>query len=300
LAQFAPLNPEDLRRLLSQSEGITLEFKLYYDFSFQSDKAAIARNKDEAAKDLLALANSGGLAPDDVAYLVLGAGNERQPDGNRPRLNIRPYGYSAEDFMDLVNSAADPPLRDLHYEEIELDGSWYGVITIPPSPFVHRLKRNLRTKSPWQTTVAPVRHGQVVEAAKQEEVADLERRKTAWLRQAAPTGVRTGIIALVAAEIGLVEQLWAASTEKPLESVFVQRRFVRYDSDADAPDDIPGRDGSERPLRWADLLDEAETLVVLADAGVGKPRCSCTRVAPVCRRSSPGSTMPTPASTISS
>ncbi|MGH6689705.1 MAG: hypothetical protein ACREF4_03375 [Gammaproteobacteria bacterium] len=99
------------------------------------------KTKGEATKDLLALANSSGRTPGDIGRLVLGAGDDDdlEADGSRRYCDNRRFGYRQKHFLAFVNRVADPKLQDLRYDEIELDGRWYGVISIPPSPHVHRI-----------------------------------------------------------------------------------------------------------------------------------------------------------------
>jgi class 3 adenylate cyclase len=186
------IDTDRLRALLAQDEGRTLEFKRVYNFNYGPPEV-LRREKDEAAKDLIALANSAGLSANDTAYLILGADDRRGGDGKRRCYDVRTHGYTAEHFLALVNGACYPPLADLVYIELELDGNCYGIIAIPPSQLVHVLKRNLTTKGGhWQSTVAPVRHGNAVEPATSKEVALLERRKTAWLSSPPARSLSTG------------------------------------------------------------------------------------------------------------
>ena len=128
-----PVSCEKLGRLLSEPEGTTLEFKLKYQLSDR-------RNKAEVAKDILALANAGGRHAEDYAYLIIGAGNKLNSDGTRTREDVRPYAYTAEQFLQIVNACGTPDLAEFQYQEVELDGNYYGVMVIGPSRHVHYLK----------------------------------------------------------------------------------------------------------------------------------------------------------------
>jgi hypothetical protein len=98
------IDTDRLRALLAQDEGRTLEFKRVYNFNYGPPEV-LRREKDEAAKDLIALANSAGLSANDTAYLILGADDRRGGDGKRRCYDVRTHGYTAEHFLALVNGA---------------------------------------------------------------------------------------------------------------------------------------------------------------------------------------------------
>lgn len=189
------MDVKQLKELLSQREERPwFEFKLKYDL-FGQGKGRIL---DEIAKDILSLANTTGRHAEDYAYLIIGAGNELSPDGSREYEDVRELGYSKGTFLDIVNARCHPQLSDLDYEEINLEGNYYGVITILPSPYVHALARNLDTpKGIWRENDILIRRGDEVAVASLEECELMKQQKTQWAK----------IVALEAARHSLLEEM---------------------------------------------------------------------------------------------
>src|ERR1044072_2462303 len=129
--------------LSQRHETPRLEFKLKYVLTARGT----SKHKDELTKDTVALANTGGRAKDNAPHLVLGAGDKLKSDGTRDREDVRSSGYSRKTLLDIVNASSLPPLTDLNYTELEIDGNYYGVIEVPPSPFMHELSRDLDATS---------------------------------------------------------------------------------------------------------------------------------------------------------
>lgn len=169
------ISPDKLRELLSQKDEMPkVEFKLKYVLAGQGNN----RIKDEVAKDIIALANTAGRSADDHAYLIIGAGDKLNMDGTRTREDVRQYNYCKKTFLSIVNARCAPRLPDLRYEEVELDGNYYGVIVIPASPHLHELTRDLDTmKGVWRKGSTPIRHGDEVGVASLNELLLLKREK---------------------------------------------------------------------------------------------------------------------------
>jgi hypothetical protein len=148
------MTPEELRDLLSQQEGLKLDFKR----EFHLDKTPppgidgqlwtkfVAGQRHEFIKDILALANGNVGTADQPGYLVIGAGDDKliQPPDGRPLFDMRSLQISSPDLLQLINAACSPPLPDIQCENIELDGKILVVITIPPTPYVHETNQQLR------------------------------------------------------------------------------------------------------------------------------------------------------------
>lgn len=167
-----------LKEFLEQKdESPKIEFKLKYDLSGQN------KNKyyDELAKDLLALTNTAGRAADDFAYLIIGAGDVLKADGTRAALDARLFNFKPEQFLSIVNARCTPPVQDFRFAEIELNGNFYGVIEIPPSPHIHELIRDLDTpRGSLPRGSVPIRRGSVVGIAGRSEMKLMEREKENW------------------------------------------------------------------------------------------------------------------------
>lgn len=163
--------------LAQKDETPRLEFKLKYVLAGPGN----SKHKDELAKDIMALANTAGRAQNDEAHLLLGAGDKLKPDGTRDREDVRSSGYSRKTFLDIVNARSVPPVSDLTYTELELDGSHYGVIEVPPSPYMHELSRDLdATSGSWRKGAVPIRRGDEVAPASFQEMQLLRTEKESW------------------------------------------------------------------------------------------------------------------------
>lgn len=163
--------------LARKDETLRLEFKLRYVLS----GPAKAKHKDELGKDIMALANTGGRAANDAAHLVLGAGDILKPDGTRDHEDVRASNYSRKMILDIVNARSHPLLPDLHYAEVEVDGNYFGIIEVPPSPFMHELSRDLdATSGSWRKGMVPIRRGDEVSPANFQDMQLLKTEKESW------------------------------------------------------------------------------------------------------------------------
>jgi hypothetical protein len=169
------LDKTKLKQLLALLEEMpTVEFKLKYIFSGQGRSKVL----DELSKDLIALANTAGRKADEYAYLIVGAGDQLKFDGTRDSEDVRQYHHEARNFLTIANARCNPPIRDVRYDELEIDGTYYGVVSIPPSPHMHSLTRDLDTpKGLWRKGSVLIRHGGEVAVASFEEMVTMKREK---------------------------------------------------------------------------------------------------------------------------
>ena len=58
---------------------------------------------------------------------------------------MRHLQLKSQQIIETVNRACYPPIADIVCEEIDLDGKFIVVITIPPSSVVHETTRKLKT-----------------------------------------------------------------------------------------------------------------------------------------------------------
>lgn len=80
--------------------------------------------------------------------------------------------------MTIANVRCNPPIPDVRYDEIEFDGTLYGVLSIPPSPYMHSLTRDLDTpKGVWRKGSVLIRQGGEVAVALFEEMVAMKREK---------------------------------------------------------------------------------------------------------------------------
>ena len=168
------MNKDKLREILSGYENERVEFKLIYALK-KSPKM-----KDEFAKDIIALANAAGRKDDDTAYLIVGAGDKLDPGGARQRLNVSESDYNISDLRKLVNMRCTHSIS-LTFEPVELDGSRYGIFTIPLSPYVHHLIKDLDTPTGlWRKHSVLTRIGDQVQVADPREIQRMQKEKEQW------------------------------------------------------------------------------------------------------------------------
>lgn len=147
------MTPTELRDLLSQREGLKLDFKREYHLSKkpppdvnEKDWAKLVNGqRHELIKDILALTNGNVGTAEEPGYLIIGGDDDKylQLDGTRPLFDMRHLQLTSSGILQMVNEACYPPVPDILCEGIELDGKIVVTITIPPSPHVHETSKPL-------------------------------------------------------------------------------------------------------------------------------------------------------------
>lgn len=103
------------------------------------------KNWGELVKDIIAITNGNVGTAGQVGYLIIGAGDKLKQDGTPNLRSVTEKMPTRKDIFDKVNSYCDPRLPDFQYEEILVEGKKLFVISIPPSPYLHRLSKLLKT-----------------------------------------------------------------------------------------------------------------------------------------------------------
>jgi len=184
------MDSEQLRQLLTQQESATLDFKQEFYHLDTGSGEARKREKHEMIKDILALTNGNPSGAGETAYLVVGAGDTIDADGNRALYSVNGRVRSREDILKIVNSSCAPPLDDLYCQFVAIDGKQLFVIIIPPSPHVHETTKQLDTPSrTFSEYTVLMRQGESVRiaaAADREAIRDLKRQRLHELSKAPP------------------------------------------------------------------------------------------------------------------
>jgi hypothetical protein len=172
------ITPQALRDYLARKEGLRLEFKLKCELTGQNNE----ERNNELAKDIIALLNTAGRHANDYAYLIIGAGDKLRSDGKRDYEPLQRDQYQASQFLDIVNARCLPKVSSIYYEEIEIDGNLYGVVILPPSPYVHALIQSLKLPGRHFAGEGVVLHrrGEAVAPAIGEELLLMSKQKEAW------------------------------------------------------------------------------------------------------------------------
>ncbi len=137
---------QQLRQLIRQPEGLKLDFKRELHKLKHSDKDYAKQQRDEFIRDILSLTNGNVNTAEQKGYLIIGVGDELRPDGTRDLFDVS-NPLNPKQILPRVNSACDPPIPDVHCETVEIDGKNIFVVSIPPSPHLHRTRRDLTTPS---------------------------------------------------------------------------------------------------------------------------------------------------------
>lgn len=140
------MDSQQLRQLISQPEGLKLDFKRELHKLKHSDKDYAKQQRDEFIRDILSLTNGNVNTAEQKGYLIIGVGDELRPDGTRDLFDVS-NPLIPKQILQRVNFACAPPIPDVHCETVEIDGKNIFVVSIPPSPHLHRTIRDLTTPS---------------------------------------------------------------------------------------------------------------------------------------------------------
>lgn len=169
-----------LEQLLSQQEGVKLEFKRDMYKIYDKNAEATPREKDEMIKDIISLANGNPSYAGEKGYLIIGVENAIPDNGARQIHGISGKIPEAKELLQAVNAACDPPISTLICNVMDIDNKKVVVITIPPTPHVHETTRNLKTpKAEHSKHVVFFRIDESIEIASYRDRETLQRLKTA-------------------------------------------------------------------------------------------------------------------------
>jgi Putative DNA-binding domain len=185
------MDSSSLRKLVSQpTESAKLDFKIkLYKFYepepiTSADKPKWKEDKlqqwAELVKDVIALTNGNVGTAEETGYLIIGVGDELKADGTRTLLDVGNTVPSRTKILEKVNVYCDPKLPDLHCDKIKIRGVNLFVISIPPSPYLHRISKHLKTpKKEYSPHTVLIRRkdGEETYEASPKEVEEIENEK---------------------------------------------------------------------------------------------------------------------------
>jgi Putative DNA-binding domain len=190
------MDSSSLRKLVWQpAESAKLDFKIEpYKIDepkpiTNSDIQKWAENKEqqwaELTKDIIALANGNVGTAEEIGYLIIGAGDKLGAD-NKPTLrNVRKPVPTRTEILQKVNSYCNPKIPDLQCEEFMVDNVNLFVISIPPSPYLYRLSKQLKPpKLEYSPHVVLIRRkdGENTYVASPDEIEAIENEKNGGTR----------------------------------------------------------------------------------------------------------------------
>ncbi len=169
------MDSEELRCLIGREEGAKLDFK--------SESKVIYGGKvenkewDEFIKDILSITNGNIGTATETGYLIIGAGNKLKLDGTRDLRDVGEITINKKQILDKVNSACNPRIAEINCELVSLDGKYLFVISIPPSPFLHTLTRDLQGGYRRNNLLIRRKDGEEIYVADDEEKVKLRQEK---------------------------------------------------------------------------------------------------------------------------
>jgi Putative DNA-binding domain len=190
------MDSSSLRKLVSQpAESAKLDFKLKLHEIYAPEHITSADKQEwekaklqqwaELVKDVIALTNGNVGTAKETGYLIIGVGDRLKADGTRTLLDVGNTVPSRTKILEKVNGYCDPKLPDLHCHKIKVDGVNLFVISIPPSLYLHRISRQLKTPkkeySP-HTVLIRRRDGEETYEASPKEAEEIENEKNGGTR----------------------------------------------------------------------------------------------------------------------
>lgn len=293
------MTPEQLAKILGTTEAQHHDFKLEYDLADcneakqpgspaeqpqkQNKKQRTTRTSDDAkdklTKAVLGLANGNGMTDVDWAFLILGADDEMK-NGRRKPKDMRGR-FKDLDLFRIVNARCYPRL-EFNYDEVALEGNTYGVVSIPPSPFLHWLKKPLfndGNNGHWRTGVYPFRVSSEVNPATPEQLERAAAARSGWNQMprisanaaVAAVAMSRTVAALLRAEARSASMDCKYRVGKPLEQMTARRTYRRW-HEPDRTGGAPATDEVDK-VRRADVmleLDPRRPVLIVGQPGFGK------------------------------
>jgi hypothetical protein len=136
---------EALYPLLQKDENGALDFKRKPHSVFNDNKVLAERNQHELIRDVVALANGNPHVVGETAYLIFGAGDKRDADGNLTLYDVGDFQLSRRQLLDWINTKIAPRITELDCSTVKLEDKRLFVITIYPSEDVHITTSKLQT-----------------------------------------------------------------------------------------------------------------------------------------------------------
>jgi hypothetical protein len=189
-----------LRQLIWEPrENAKLDFKSeFYKIneprpSIKADEKKWSADKEqqwaELVKDVIALANGNIGTAEETGYLVIGAGDKLKANGTPTLRNVSETVPTQTEILQKVNSYCYPKIPDLQCEKFVVDSVNILVISIPPFPYLYRLRKQLKTpKLEYFPHVVLIRRkdGEDTYVASSDEIEAIENEKNGGTKPLPP------------------------------------------------------------------------------------------------------------------
>jgi hypothetical protein len=297
------MDVEQLRQLVSQPrETAKVDFKIqFYKISEPKplESAAIQKWKDtkdqqwaEIVKDILALTNGNIGTVQQTAYLIIGSDDKLKADGTPNLQDVGNQVPTRKDIYEKVNSYCEPRLPNLDCEIIGLDNQQLFVISIPPSPYVHKLSKQLKTpKKDFSSHTVLLRRGdgeETYEASDEEKKALQEEKNYFFEKQTVfqrdldelVREVRSRCCEKIQRHYSKIELINSKQIE--VDALYIDVYVLQNLSDEIPADETPknydaksdryllGQRKNEEPQPGIDIATTHPNLMVLGKPGSGK------------------------------
>ncbi len=157
------MNLEELKLLISQDEGETIEFKQQW-YRFEGEGKT--RQEGEFIKDILSLANGSAYSAGKDAYLIVGVSNKRNEDGSRDIFDVGEKPPTAMSILNKVRPRSSPPLETVQVESFRLDDKQVFVVIIPFTQHLYETTWEIDTiKCSYTRYVVFIRAGEGIKVA---------------------------------------------------------------------------------------------------------------------------------------
>jgi len=168
-----------LRKLLSQEEGLKLDFKQEFYKIDHSEPKVGTWQWNEFAKDLIALCNGNVGTSNQEAYLIIGVGDRLKSDGTRDLYDVGSIKITKQMILERVNAICSPPLPDILVEIVLYEGERLLVISILPSPHLHQLKKKIEVsdRKTFDENSILIRRGEGIYTASLDEAQAIIQEK---------------------------------------------------------------------------------------------------------------------------
>ncbi|MEI7847873.1 MAG: hypothetical protein WCK35_18880, partial [Chloroflexota bacterium] len=170
------MNTQILAGLLRETERPDLEFKSEWYRIDDTNQNIQEAARHEMVKDILALVNGVPNKAAEPTYLIIGAADKIDENGERPVFDIDPSVINRKTILDIVDSHSNPRIPNLDCLSVSYQGKTLVVIELAPSYSLHETTKRLTTKGDegkktktYQEFAVFVRHGEKIGLASQQE-----------------------------------------------------------------------------------------------------------------------------------
>jgi hypothetical protein len=208
------ISKQKVERLLQEHEGVTLDFKQSMYPIYCGKESGEAIHKGELIKDILSLANRNAAYVGNISYLIVGAVDCKDENGERQIFDITERVPDQKELIQLINAYCDPPLENIECDMVEVEEKHLWVVAIPPTAHLHETIKGIttnknqdsssemndlidkKTEKPWYSArTAFIRHGEHVRIATMKERIAIEKAKVNFLNRR--RGIKPALLGLI-------------------------------------------------------------------------------------------------------